>query len=464
MKWASAVPDIPPMFENQVEAMEFGLKVPKHFNTSDPGTGKTRTCLELYKRRLEGRMLVIAPLSILEASWGADIRQFLPGFSYEIAHGRRKVDAFNSGCDIVVLNTDGVKWVAKDLSLLKGFSTLVIDEFTAFKNGGEKVSERARVMRTLVKQFEYIIALSGTPNSNTVRDMWYPALLLDGGARLGNKYWKFRSDYCESIQVGSDAHMVKWDDKVHAADDVGMLLHDITIRHTLEECHDIPPMHKTLYTLQAPAWLMKHYRQLENSATLDTEDGKISAIHAGAKVRKMLQLLSGAVYDENGVALRVHDNRYKLVTELIAERQQCTVAYNWHHELASLSRFADAAGFSYAVINGSVKASDRPQIVSDFQQGKTKVLFMHPQSASHGLTLTAGTTTIWCSPTYSAEHYEQFNHRIYRAGQTRKTETIRIGYADTAEMEVYEKLDTKLGRMEDLLSLFTLTSKSRNVA
>ncbi len=50
---------------------------------------------------------------------------------------------------------------------------------------------------------------------------------------------------------------------------------------------------------------------------------------------------------------------------------------------------------------------------SDFQSGKIRALFAHPQSAGHGLTLTKGTTTIWTSPTYNAEHYKQFNHRIY---------------------------------------------------
>ena len=56
----------------------------------------------------------------------------------------------------------------------------------------------------------------------------------------------------------------------------------------------------------------------------------------------------------------------------------------------------------------------------------------------------AGTTTIWCSPTYNAEHYSQFNSRIYRAGQQRRTETIRIAYRDTAEI-IFRHEDKPLG-------------------
>ena len=82
-----------------------------------------------------------------------------------------------------------------------------------------------------------------------------------------------------------------------------------------------------------------------------------------------------------------------------------------------------------------------------------KVLFAHPQSAGHGLTLTKATTCIWCSPTYNAEHFQQFNRRIHRSGQTNKTETILIAARDTWEETVYEKLDGKLGKMENLLQV-----------
>ena len=64
-------------------------------------------------------------------------------------------------------------------------------------------------------------------------------------------------------------------------------------------------------------------------------------------------------------------------------------------------------------------------------------------------------TCIWCSPTYNAEHFQQFNRRIYRAGQTKKTETILISAKDTWEEEVYVKLNTKLGRMENLLHILS---------
>ena len=67
--------------------------------------------------------------------------------------------------------------------------------------------------------------------------------------------------------------------------------------------------------------------------------------------------------------------------------------------------------------------------------------------------MTKATTVIWASPTYNAEHYQQFNRRIYRAGQTQKTQIIQIAARNTWEPDVYEKLEGKLGRMENLLTV-----------
>ena len=72
---------------------------------------------------------------------------------------------------------------------------------------------------------------------------------------------------------------------------------------------------------------------------------------------------------------------------------------------------------------------------------------------SHGLTLTAATAVIWCSPTYNAEHYVQFNARVYRKGQTQKSEVIRIAANNTWEPAVYAKLDKKVDNMAELLAL-----------
>ena len=78
--------------------------------------------------------------------------------------------------------------------------------------------------------------------------------------------------------------------------------------------------------------------------------------------------------------------------------------------------------------------------------------------------MTTATTVIWASPTYNAEHYQQFNRRIYRAGQTKRTEVIHIAAEDTWEPGVYKKLKGKLGRMENLLTILKDLNSMKEVA
>ena len=453
------------LMSHQEECAQYWVEHPRMFNHGDAGTGKTISSLEGYKRAMKGRLLVIGPLSILGPAWVADIKKYLPGFTFAVATtpATNRYKAFNSGADIVMINHDGVKWLEDNLDLLENFSHGVADEYPAFKN---RSTGRSKAMRKVVNAIEYWNFLSGTPNSNKITDLWYPTFMLDGGRRLGDNFYRFQQETCEGrpIPGAPSLHAMEWVEKPGARDAVAMLLADMTIRHKLEDCVDIPENTRHMMYVDMPRDVMRAYKTLEREAVLATQNGVIDAVHAGSRARKILQLLSGAVYNGEGKVVKVHPHRYQLVIDLIAAREQCVVAFNYRHEREQLCEMADKAGFSYGVIDGSVAPSQRHELVDKFQAGELKVIFAHPQSAGHGLTLTKGTSTIWASPTYNAEHYIQFNARIYRKGQTRKTETICICANDTKEAEVYEKLDGKIQRMTDLLAIFAIQTEQEHAA
>jgi SNF2 family DNA or RNA helicase len=437
-------------FEHQKTTSEFILANPATLVTSDPGTGKTRSVIDAFSQRKTGRMLVLAPLSILGASWGDDIDKFAPHLTYVLAYAKNREKAFQADVDIVITNHDAVKWLVKNLSVLKGFDTLCIDEFTAFKN---KTSQRSKAALKLSKKFTYKIAMSGTPNSNTILDIWHPTLLVDGGERLGEKFFKFRSEVCTCHNNGFGQ---EWIDKRDAEAIVGERIKDINIRYTLEDCIDMPPQTFRTMSTTLPPKILAQYKILEADSILYTGKGTINAINAGSKVKKLLQLCTGAVYDQDGVTQSIHGERYELVMQLVEQRKHSLVAFNWKHERDHMVALAEKMKINYGVIDGSTPPIKRKDIVDRMQAGQLQVVFCHPQSAGHGLTMTKATTIIWASPTYNAEHYAQFNRRIYRAGQTLKTEVIKIAAKDTWENSVFEKLEGKLTKMEDLLSILKL--------
>jgi len=439
--------NIPAPYAHQQSTTDFIINTKQCLITSDPGTGKTRAVLDAHAI-LGGKTLVLAPLSILEAAWGEDINKFQPNIKYGVAYAKNRTKIFEDGTyDMVITNFEAVNFLQKNPQYCKQFDTIVIDEFTAFKN---REAKRSKNLNKIISYFTNRIAMSGTPNSNTILDIWHPVYLIDGGERLGSRFYAFRHQACTPKFNG---FANEWIDKPGIEEAVANKLSIISIRYALSDCMDLPDkIVRTVNTKLTPN-VQKQYKLLADESVLYTKSGTVNAVHAAARVKKLLQLVTGAVYDEDGVVQFVHQERYDIVMTLVAQRAHSLVAFNWKHERDALVEIAQKEGISYEVIDGSVKAEKRSDIVARYQAGHIKVLFCHPQSAGHGLTLTKANTVIWCSPTYNAEHYQQFNQRIYRAGQTQKTETILIQARNTWEPEVYKKLNTKLGRMENLLHI-----------
>lgn len=456
--------EIPDYYEHQKETLQFirsrvDAGEGRVFDASDPGTGKTRPSIGAFVERRKaggGKALVLAPKSILQPAWGNDISRFFPGVKYICAYASNRQKAFDMDVDIYITNHDAVTWLIKELpnKYWADFDTIIIDESTAYKNPKAK---RSKAAYQLAKKFKYRQILTGTPNPNSVTEFWHQVKLLDDGESLGTSFWAFRSVVCEPVQVGPSTNHIQWKDKMGAENAVYDMIEHMTIRHDFGECRAkeaalFGEPYKMYY--QLPLRASKQYFNMVDVAVTMLNDGSIlSASQASSVHQKLMQLASGAVYKDDGTYSVIDNGRYELIMDLIDARKQCVVAFQWRHQRDELVKAAEKRGFKYGVIDGATKDHERIRIVKEFQAGLIKVVFAHPQSAGHGLTLTAGTTTIWASPTYNSEHYVQFNARINRAGQTQKTETILLCAKDTVDEKVYDRLDSKLTSMQLLLDL-----------
>lgn len=458
-KWSSGVNDdlsllnTPPLFDHQQATVEKLASTPLLFDMSDPGTGKTRAHLQAFWQRRQaggGKALVLGTKSILQSAWGNDIDRFFPGMRYAVAYAHNRERAFMQNADVYITNHDAVKWVASHTKYLDGFDTLIVDESTAFKN---PQAQRSKALRKLSERFEHRELLTGTPNPNSVTELWHQVLLLDGGERLGQSFYKYRLAVCEPHQVGPRPEMIEWRDKPGSEAAVYALISDISIRHEFEKCNSIPENFVTGVYFDLPRAAQAAYDEMQDHAMITVGDKEISAINAASVTQKLLQIAAGAMYDGTGGYEIIDRGRTDLVLDLIEERKHCVVAFLWKHQRDLLIEGAKARGLTFGVIDGETNVTARGRLVEEFQAGQLKVMFAHPQSAGHGLTMTKGTSTIWTSPTWNAEHYEQFNHRIYRAGQTERTETVHVCARGTLDERVYAVLHKKVSAMDILRQL-----------
>jgi SNF2 family DNA or RNA helicase len=426
------------------------------FDMSDPGTGKTRVEIEDFatRRRKRGAPAFInAPKTLLASAWAEDFKKFAPDMKVSIAYASNRDKAFAADADVYITNHDAVTALAKKpVSFWKKFKggTFIIDESSAFKH---HTSARSKAAYKIAQHFTYRRLMSGTPNSNGICDLWHQVKILDNGRRLGASFFAFRSAVCTPEQVGPAAGMVKWTDKPNAEAAVSALLQDITIRHKFEDCVDIPENHKYSIPFQLNKKHMAHYMELENNSILKLKDSSVTALNGAVLYTKLLQCASGAIYNDDSSYSLIDADRYDLVIDLIEARKHSVVFFNWTHQRDYLIAEATKRSITFALIDGSVnKKGEREAIVKAYQRGQYQVLFAHPQSAGHGLTLTRGTATIFASPTYNLEHYMQGLKRIDRIGQTERTETIMIVAPGTVEERVYESLQEKNFKMNNLLN------------
>jgi superfamily II DNA or RNA helicase len=443
-----------PLWKHQKQSLRAYERTPIIFDTSDPGTGKTRVGIQAwYNRRKRGGkcMLVLAPRTLLQAAWGSELEEYFPDVRYSIARAENREEAFRRDADVYITNIDAVKWLAKQKAkFFEKFDTLMIDEITVYKH---RTSDRSKAVATIRNYFKYRAGLTGTPNSHSITDVWHQVFILDDGKRLGTKFFAFRSATCQAEQIGPRPEHIQWEDKPGAEMAVAHLLSDISIRNEFEKCMDIPPNRERFMVYEPSAKLLKAYRQMEKETVLALKGKVVSAVNAAVLRNKLLQIASGAVYTGDESYEFIDDERYEFILDIVAKRKHSVVFFNWRHQRDGLVKFAQARGIEFAFIDGSVSDRRREEIRVAYQKGFYQTLFLQPETGAHGLTLTKGTATIWSSPVYRADFIKQGLHRIYRGGQTLPTETIKTEARGTCERKVYERVGVKGGRMSNFLEV-----------
>jgi len=445
-----------PLFKHQKQSLEVLAKNKRVLDTSDPGTGKTRVEVEDFaKRRRKGGgcALVLATKSLLDTAWRLDFNEFAPDMGVVTAYAHNRAEAFAANADVYVTNHDAVNWLIKQpASFFKKFDTLIVDEGTAFKH---HASMRSKALAKLVKYFDYRRILTGKPISNGILNLWHLLFLLDDGARLGKSFFAFRAAACVPIQVGKSTKAIKWVDRSGIEATIAIIIRDITIRHRFEDCVDIPENFRHAKYFKLSKSHIQAYQDMEDFRIVQLKKSRITAVNAAVVANKLLQIASGAVYNDDDEYSLINSERYQLVLDLVEERAHSIVFFQWKHQRDELIKEATKRGVTYAVFDGSVRDTDRAGIIADFQAGKFQVLFAHPQSASHGLTLVRGTATIWAGPTYNLEHFLQGLKRVHRIGQRQRTETIVVVAEDTIDERVWQVLQNKDASMVMLLDCLT---------
>ncbi|MEV3646935.1 C-terminal helicase domain-containing protein, partial [Paenibacillus larvae] len=190
------------------------------------------------------------------------------------------------------------------------------------------------------------------------------------------------------------------------------------------------------------------YKKLEKELLLEFVDADVVATTAAALSNKLLQMASGAVYDEERGVKEIHEAKLDALEDILEASQgkPVMVFYNYKHSLQRVQqRFPQARILR--------KGKEGVQDITDWNTNKIPLLLLHPKSAGHGLNLQESNcqTVIWFDQIWSLEEFQQANARVYRQGQTRKIVVMQLVAEGTMDEEVVEAIDKKATGQEELM-------------
>jgi SNF2 family DNA or RNA helicase len=364
----------------------------------------------------------------------------------DVAHGakekRKKI--INSGAEFVVINYDGVEIVEEDIRN-GGFDLIIVDEATHYKNAQSK---RWKCLNRLVTEDTWLWMMTGTPAAQSPLDAY-------GLAKLVNPTSVPRFFGSFGDQVMLKISQFKWIPKPTATETVYNALQP-AIRFTKEQCLDLPDMTYVKRAIELSRQQKKYYKELKNRLVMEAAGEEVTATNAAIAMNKLLQISAGAVYTDDGSTLEFDiKNRYNVLKEVIDESSQKVLIFvPFKHTIDVLVEKLRADNYTAEVIRGDVPAAKRTEIFKRFQDTPDpKILVIQPQSAAHGVTLTAANTVVWWGPTSSLETYAQANARVHRSGQRHPCTVIQL-QGSAVEKHVYSLLDNRIDVHSKIIDLY----------
>tara|TARA_R110002126_G_scaffold22233_2_gene79457 strand:+ start:819 stop:2354 length:1536 start_codon:yes stop_codon:yes gene_type:complete len=436
-------------FDHQKVTSSFLTLNRKSFCFNEQGTGKTASAIWASDYLLNtgsiNRVLVICPLSIMDSAWRDDLFRFAMHRTVDVAYGaaekRRKI--INNGADYVIINYDGLAIVEETIAN-GGFDLIIVDEATHYKN---PQTARWKTLNRLINPDTWLWMMTGTPAAQSPLDAYGLAKLVNPTS-VPRFFGSFRDKVMRKVTN------FKWVPQETATETVYNVLQP-AIRFTKDECLDLPPMVYVKREVELTRQQKKYYKELKDRMVMQASGEQITAANAAVNMNKLLQISSGAVYTDNGGSLEFDiKHRYKVLREVIDESSKKVLVFvPFKHTIDILTNKLREDKISTEVIRGDVSAPNRTRIFKQFQeQDDPKVLVIQPQSAAHGVTLTAANTVVWWGPTSSLETYAQANARVHRSGQDHKCTIVQL-QGSNVEKRVYTLLDSRIDvhtRMIDL--------------
>lgn len=417
-----------------------------------PGLGKTAVSIITSELLGARKVLVVAPLSLLY-TWQREYEkwsQYLyPTLIYRDLTGSVLEEGWTiTNYDLVSRHPTNFK---------QKWDLIILDESVMVKN---RQTKRFLRLKTLVPQATRVWALSGSPVTKAVDDLWSQFHLLSPTSFTS--YWRFAQNYCIIERT-------PWGDTIVGSKpyDFTREFRDMMFVRNQKDVLDLPDAFYETIELDLLPDQARLYKEILKQFIIELSSGEHLKIESKvAQLTRLLQVASNSINIDSG---RNSSSKVEAVLELLETQyvENPTLIWTyWKPGSKVLYETLLGKGYSVGLVNGDTPQEMRDTILTKYRQGEYKILILSLAVGKYGLTLTNTRTMIYFDKTFSMDDYIQSFHRARRLGLDHSIFVVSLYARGTVDSLVKENLTGKsfdLARITDADLIQLLKSLGRNL-
>ncbi len=455
------------LWAHQKEAIEKFKDKPWAGLMFDPGTGKTRSAIELlrYKYSGEGKVLstlILCPPVVIE-NWRQEILKFskIPAAKvHKLTGSGAKRSALlleerAKGPAIFITNYEALTMKGLGDNLFSaGFEVLICDESHRIKNPDAK---RTKACIKVADNARFRFVLSGTPVLRNLMDIWSQFRVLDGGEAFGQNFFVFRNQYFYNKNAYlPHVSFPDWRIRPNAECLISDMMKEKSMSVKKEDCLDLPPLVRKRVFVEMGLEQKKAYEEMKKNFVAYIQSEASTADLAITKALRLQQIVSGfakmeaSIMTPDGATHRFSDSpRTEALRELLedlAPNHKVIVWACFKENYAMIREVCESLKLKYVELHGEVSQKNRDAAIKNFEEDESvRILIGNQGAGGIGCNLVAASYMIYFSRNFSLEHDIQSEARNHRAGSERHEKITRIDLVcqESIDIEVLEALANK---------------------
>lgn len=478
--------NLPSQWKHQADAVAKAKNLSCFGLFNDPGTGKSRTVIDILRGKYLGagrvlRTLILAPPIVLD-NWANEWRKYsaIPRSQVTVLSGssKQRLKLFQERqAGIVVTNYEGLQ-MEELYAALQAWQpeALIFDECHRLANYKAKRSKLADGLANpgtkkspLPRPLVYM--LSGTPVMNSMLDIFQQYKILDGGETFGSNFFGFRAKYFrdKNAHMNRQNYFPNWVPIQGADEDIARLMAKNSMRVKKEACLDLPPLvDQTIEVEMSPKQAAAYRSMLKDYVAFfekgDTKHASVAEL-AITKGLRLMQIASGYIKTDAGEELAFDEGftpkqeaLYQVLEDLVAHHKVIIWA-NWKHNYKQIREVLDKLKVKFLEMNGDHGPKKNREAAALFESDDSyRCIIGHPESAGEGINLVSASYSVSYSRDFSWRRFVQASARNHRGGSEihEKVTRIILLTKQTIEAEITMKLIAKEEISESVLRDITL--------